>query len=260
MKLFIASVVLLVSGSVFAGDMCNVNVQGGLRITSEALEFSKDDAEQYKILGEQTLVVKGKEIKLNRDQQLLVTEYASSVRAIVPEVRQLTLDGIDLGAEAMKLVFDEFLGPNNSAAKDVHRAFSLLRTDVEKNFSSENPIYFNQKGGIADNFLGNEFESRVNAIMENSGKEVAWSVMKAFAVSFFSPGSTSANMEARMNKFGEKMEAEMTQRSKKLEARGDLVCGSVMALDRKEDAMRQAIPSIAEFNFLLLKKNQSASK
>src|SRR3954467_1164259 len=110
MKLFIASVVLLVSGSVFAGDMCNVNVQGGLRITSEALEFSKDDAEQYKILGEQTLVVKGKEIKLNRDQQLLVTEYASSVRAIVPEVRQLTLDGIDLGAEAMKLVFDEFLG------------------------------------------------------------------------------------------------------------------------------------------------------
>ena len=52
----------------------------------------------------------------------------------------------------------------------------------------------------------------------------------------------------------------MTQRSKRLEARGELVCGSVMALDRKEDAMRQAIPSITEFNFLLLKKNQSASK
>jgi hypothetical protein len=257
MKLFMASLVLIFAESACASEMCNLEVQGGLRITKSELEFSQDEVVQYKIANDQTLLVNGKPVKLNQKQQLLITQYAVGIRAMVPEVRQLTLEGIDLGAEAMKIVFDEFLGPDNSAAQEANQSFSLLKKDIEKSFTGDSPIYFNRKGGHEDNFFGNDFESRVNNIMETSGKEIAWSVMKAVGTSIL---SLDVSMESRMNKFGEKMEFQMKRRSEKLEKVSGTVCRSVVLLDLKEEEMKRAIPEVSEFNFLQLKTSQPAAK
>lgn len=254
MKWIMASVLCLSAACVQAKEACDMELEGGLRITKDALEFTQGDAAQYKILKDQTLWSKGRQVKLSDQQQILVTQYATSIRALVPEVRQLSLEGVDLAAQAMNLVFQEFLEPGNTTTQKIAKEFTLLRADIEQGFAAGKPININQQGVSDGDFLGTGFEQRISNIVEASGKEISWDVIKSVVSAVFSGDEKASNFEARMNKFGEKMEREMNARSAKLEKQGKSVCRSVAALDAKEEALRASIKEISHFNLILLKQ------
>ena len=81
MKWIVASVLCLSAACAQAKEACNMELEGGLRITKDALEFSQGDSVQYKILNDQTLWSKGRLVALNSGQQILVKEYATGIRA-----------------------------------------------------------------------------------------------------------------------------------------------------------------------------------
>lgn len=253
MKWIVASVLCLSAACAQAKEACNMELEGGLRITKDALEFSQGDSVQYKILNDQTLWSKGRLVALNSGQQILVKEYAAGIRALVPEVRQLSLDGVDLAAQAMNLVFQEFLEPGNTTTQKIAQEFTLLRTDIEQGFASGKPININQKGVVDGDFLGAGFEQRISNIVEASGKEISWDLIKSVVSAIFSGDEKASNFEARMNKFGEKMEREMKARSQKLEVRGNSVCRAVAALDAKEETLKVSIKEISQFNLIKMK-------
>jgi len=85
--------VLWVAVGVQAKEACDMELEGGLRITTGALEFTQGDKTQYKILKDQTLWRNDRQLSLDTKQQLLVEQYAMGIRALVPEVRQLSLEG-----------------------------------------------------------------------------------------------------------------------------------------------------------------------
>jgi hypothetical protein len=260
MKLVTAVVFLLATTSAHAKDACIVELVGGLRITKTALEFTEGDKPRYKIMSDQTLVINDRPLSLNQQQQLLVKQYASGIRALVPEVHQLTLEGVDLASEAMGLVFQELLEPDNQTARKVHNEFLLLRNDIGKSFASEKPININQKGLQDGDFLGMDFESRISKIVDASGKEISWNIIKSLGASIFSNDDKMGDFETRMNKFGERMEREMNVRAEKMEKRGDAVCLSVLALDRKEEELKQSIKEVSGFNLIAFKKTQQAQR
>ena len=99
MKQLAALVLSLMAGSVAAHNSCNVDLSAGLRISDSAIEFYEGDQSIYKIVEDQYLEVKGKAQKLTNTQQALVANYANHIRAAVPEVKGLALDGIDLAIE-----------------------------------------------------------------------------------------------------------------------------------------------------------------
>jgi hypothetical protein len=254
MKLVLAAVLLLIAICVQAKDGCGVELEGGLRITTTALEFTEGDKTRYKIINDQTLVVNGRPLSLNPRQQLLVQAYATSIRALVPEVHQLTLDGVDLASEAVGMVFQELLEPDDQTAQKIRNELSLLRNDIEQGFASGRPITINQKGIDHDDFLGMDFESRISKIIDSSGKKIGWNLIKSLSESIFPNDDKRGNLETRLNKIGERMEREMKVRSEKMEKREDLVCRAVLALDAKEEALKQSITEISEFNFIAIKK------
>lgn len=252
MKLVMAMVFLLASTFVQAKGGCDVELEGGLRITNQALEFTEGDKTRFKILNDQILIVDGRALNLDSHQQALVAQYAGSIRALVPEIHQLTLDGIDLASQAAGLVFQEFLGPENKTAKKIRAEFLLLRNDIEKNFASDTSLNINQKGFDDRDYFGMEFEKRIGNIIEASGEEISWAFVKSIGTAIFS-NDKNGNFAARMNKFGEKIEHEMSARAEKMERRGASVCMAVSALDRKEEEFRQAIREINSFNLIRLK-------
>lgn len=253
MKWIMTSVLCLSAACVQAKEACDMELEGGLRITKDALEFTQGEADQYKILKDQTLWSKGRQVKLNNQQQVLVTQYATSIRALVPEVRQLSLEGVDLAAQAMNLAFQEFLAPGNTTTQKIAEEFTLLRADIEQGFANEKPITINQKGFSDGDFLGTGFEQRISNIVEASGKEISWDLIKSIASAIFSGDEKASNFETRMNKFGEKMEREMKLRSQKLEVQANSVCRSVAALDAKEEALKVSIKEISQFNLIKMK-------
>lgn len=253
MKWIMASVLCLSAAWVQAKEACDMELEGGLRITKDALEFTQGDTAQYKILKDHTLWSKGHKVKLNDQQQILVTQYATSIRALVPEVRQLSLEGVDLAAQAMNLAFQEFLEPGNTTTQKIAKEFTLLRADIEQGFANGKPITINQKGFSDGDFLGTGFEQRISNIVEASGKEISWDLIKSIASAIFSGDEKASNFEARMNKFGEKMEREMKLRSQRLEVQAHSVCRSVAALDTKEEALKVSIKEIGQFNLIKMK-------
>jgi Protein of unknown function (DUF2884) len=253
MKWIMVSVLCLSAACAQAKEACDMELEGGLRITKDALEFTQGDAAQYKILKDHTLWSKGRQVKLNDQQQMLVTQYATSIRALVPEVRQLSLEGVDLAAQAMNLVFQEFLEPGSATTQKIATEFTLLRADIEQGFAAGKPININQQGLSDGDFLGSGFEQRISNIVEASGKEISWDLIKSVVSAVFSGDEKSSNFEARMNKFGEKMEREMKLRSQKLEVQAHSVCRSVAALDTKEEALKVSIKEISQFNLIKMK-------
>lgn len=255
MKWVAVSVLSLVSVCVQAKQACDMELEGGLRISSESLEFTQGDTTQYKILKDHTLWSNGHQVKLSDQQQMLVTQYATGIRALVPEVRQLSLEGVDLAAQAMNLVFQEFLAPGNATTQKIANEFMLLRADMEQGFAVGKPISINQKGFNNGDFLGAGFEQRISNIVEASGKEISWDVIKSVVSAIFSGDEKASNFEARMNKFGEKMEREMKVRSQKLEVRANSVCRSIVALDAKEEALKASIKEVGQFNLIKMKRS-----
>lgn len=253
MKLVIAVVLALMAANTLAKEGCEVDLDGGLRITKTALQFTDGENIRYQILNDQTLVVNGRTLPLGQQQQQLVSQYALGIRGLVPEVRQLTLDGVDLASDAVSLVFQELLEPDNQTAKNIRTEFVLLKKDIEKNFADDRPININQKGIRDYDYLGMDFEVRINKIIDASGKELSWSILKNLGSAIFSDDKRG-DFETRMNNFGARMEREMKERSTKLEKRSNLVCHSVSALDVKEEAFKQSIKEISFFNFITLKK------
>lgn len=253
MKWIAVSVLSLVSVCAQAKQACDMELEGGLRITHDALEFTRGNTAQYKILKDHTLWSSGRQVKLDDQQQALVAQYATSIRALVPEVRQLSLEGVDLAAQAMNLVFQEFLEPGNTTTQKIAKEFTLLRADIEQGFAAGRPININQKGVHEGDFFGLGFEQRIGNIVEASGKEITWDLIKRVASAIFSGDENNSDFEIRMNKFGEKMEREMKARSQKLEVRANAVCRSVTALDVKEEALKASIKEMSSFNLIKMK-------
>ena len=164
------------------------------------------------------------------------------------------MEGVDLAAQAMNLAFQEFLEPGNTTSQEIAKEFTLLRADIEQGFATGKPININQQGVSDGDFLGAGFEQRISNIVEASGKEISWDVIKRVVSAVFSGDEKASNFEARMNKFGEKMDREMKVRSQKLEARGNSVCRSVAALDAKEEALKASIKEISQFNLIKMKQ------
>ena len=237
-----------------------MELQGGLRITNTELEFTADDKLQYKILKDQDLWVKDRRVVLNPAQQQLVTQYATDIRALVPEVRQLSLEGVDLASEAMHLVFEELLEPDNDTAKKIDHEFSLLKRDIKNSFADGKPITVNQKGVSDGDFFGMNFEKRVSNIVEESGKEISWNLIKSLGGAIFSDSDKRGDFETRMNRFGEKMEHQMKQRSEQLDKRGNAVCHSIILLDAKEEELKKSIKEISQFNLIHIKPNSSVKQ
>lgn len=255
MKLAIATVFLLSAACAQAKEVCDVELEGGLRISSTVLEFTEGDEPRYKILNDQTLVVGDRPLHLDQKQQLLVKQYATNIRALVPEVHQLTVEGLDLASDAVGLVFQELLEPDNQTVQKVRNEFLLLRNDIEKSFANGKPININQKGIKDNDFLGMDFESRISKIVEASGKEISWNIIKSLGLAIFSDDKRG-DFETRMNTFGERMDRQMKVRSEKMEKHGDVVCHSVTALDRNEEELKQSIKEISSFNLIKLKPVQ----
>lgn len=250
MKIFIASVLVLSAGSAAAHNSCNLELDTGLRITDNSIEFYDEDKQTYKIVEDQYLVVKGQTLTLTQSQQEAVGHYAASIRATVPEVRGMALEGIDLAIEAITITFDGLLGDKNQVSAQLMTELNNVKSDVNRYFTSGNPISFNRGNNDSPDFLGKYFETRVERIMETSVQNSIGSIMIAMGKEVLASGGNMAAFEARMNKFGEQMEVQMNAKALRMEARGEQLCKSMRAVDASEEQLKHAVPSVEPFNII----------
>jgi hypothetical protein len=250
MKTFIASVLLLTAGSATAHNSCNLELDAGVRITDDSIEFYDGDKQIYKIVEDQYLVVAGDVFKLTRTQQDVVASYAASIRAAVPEVRNMALDGIDLAIDAITITFDSLLGEKNQVSAQLMTELNNVKSDVNRYFTSGKPISFNRGNEGTPDFFGKQFETRVERIVETSVQNSIGNIMIAMGKEVLASGGDMTAFEARMNKFGEQMEQQMNAKAVAMEARGENLCHTMRAVDAHEEQLKHAVPAVEVFNVI----------
>lgn len=256
MKSLLATAVLLSTTTVFAhetnfsSDSCDIDLNAGLRINKDLIEFTKNNKSLYKIINNDTLIVNGETVELNDYQQSLVTEYSSSIRAVLPEVKEIAFDAIDIAAEGVNLAFNELLGEDNEIGEELTTHLYGIRDEVDERFNSEKEFYIDENGELDDDFFGEEFEQRIESVVEDTIQNSLGSLLIAVGQEMLFAGGDMDAFEARMENFGEQIERDIEYRAEKLEKRGEELCSAVYKIDGIETQLSQSINELSDFNVL----------
>ncbi|HSC69347.1 MAG TPA: DUF2884 family protein [Cellvibrio sp.] len=250
MKTLIASALLLAAGSAAAHNSCNLELDAGMQITGNSIEFYAEDTPIYKIVEDKYLFVNGQAQPLSDLQQALVHKYASGIRAAVPQVQAIALEGIDLAITGTRLALDNFLGEKNQISMQLTTELKNVKSDVNRYFNSGMPLNFNRADNAMPQFLGEQFETRIERIVETSVQNSIGSIMMAMGKEIIASGGDMEAFEARINKFGEQMEQQMSLRASAIEVRGQRLCSTLRSVDDLEEQLRQAVPGVEPFDVI----------
>lgn len=244
------------SKALYAHDSCNVDLEAGITINKSKLEFFESENKDqvlYTIDNNANLTVRGEDISLDSDQQALVEQYSTSIRAMVPQVRNIAMEGVDLAIEGVNLAFNELLGEGNNIGADLTQELASIKEDVSTRFTIEHGFTLGENGLEDEELLGEEFEQRIESAVEKAVMGSMGSLLVALGQEMmFSGGDTDA-FETRMESFGENIEHEMELRTKKIERKADSLCLAAVEIDELEEALKASIESLSDINVITAK-------
>lgn len=258
MKTLIATAILVASTSISTNafahsiqhDNCDVEMNAGIKINTDVIEFSKNDKVLYTIEGESNLMINNESIYLSTEQEDLITQYSNSIRAVVPEVKGLAIEGIAMATEGVNMAFDELLGPGNDVGAELTNELNKISVEIQDKFSIEKGINLDEDGKIAGDFLDDEFEQRLESTIENAVKNSMGSLMMAVGQEMLFSGGDMDAFETRMENFGQQIEHQMESRGLAIEQRANSLCSSIQAIDVIESQLQQEIDVLADFDVL----------
>lgn len=262
MKTLIATALILASSAsyghdnIYSADSCNVDLNGGINISTKEIAFSKNKSPLYKIVGNDTLIVDGEVISLNSNQQALVSEYSTSIRAVLPEVKEIAVDAIDLAIDGVNLAFNELLGEGNNVSAELTTQLAGIRDDVDVEFDSNKDFYIDEEGFSGEDYFDEMFEQRIETAVENTIKNSLGSLMIAVGQEMLFSGGDMDAFENRMEAFGEQIEYEMETRGEGLEKRGEALCQSIIAIDELEEQLKSEVDELSNFNVITTSQNK----
>lgn len=236
--------------SSFSSDSCNIDINGGVRISQLEIEFFKNDNHLYKIIDNDSLIAKNYKVSLTPSQQSLISQYSYSIRELIPQTKSLATDALTLASDGVNLVFNELLGEGNSLAQDLSVHFNNISHQIEQHFAINNVIYFDESGFSGDKFFGEEFEQHIEAAIEQTLKNSIGSLMIAFGQELLSSGGDMDAFETKMERFGEQITHEVEARAAVIEKRADSLCESLINIDDLEERIKIEIPELSEFDVL----------
>lgn len=259
MKTLIASVLLFSTTSVFAHDShfssnsCDVDLTAGVKINKSFIEFSKNNHAVYRIVDNEKLIVNGNEISLTSHQQALITDYSSQIRAVVPEVKGIAFDAIELAVDGVNIAFNELLGQGNDVGAELTTKLYEIRDEVDARFSPDKEFSIDEHGVMSDEFFDQEFEQRIETIVEDTIQNSMGSLLIAVGQELLFAGGDMDAFEVKMEKFGEQIEDEMESRSEVLEKRGDALCHSIYKIDSVEEQLKTEIAELSTIDVISTK-------
>jgi len=268
MKTILATTLLLASSAAFAHNStndCEVDIHAGVSIAQHKIEFFKQGSDHkkgkslYSIVDDNNLFINGTKVSLTASQQSLVHEYSTSIRAVVPEVKSIAIDGINLAMEGVSIAFGELLGGDNEVTKDLVSELTKIRNEVDSRFDGQKAIYVDKDGFDGEEFFDKEFEQRIESTIENAVKKSIGSVLIAVGKEILFSDGDSDVFEARMEKFGEQLESKMELKAAKIEKRANGLCESMHAIDQLEEQIQTQFPQLVDYNLLSVEHHHSKS-
>jgi len=251
--LMIATV--LASASATAVE-CDFNFAGELQLQSNELFITTDAKQSIHINEQHQLFIDNQLQALSPNQQDLVQEYYQQINTIAPATADIAIDAIDVARNGVTLAFDELMGANNDASREIEQSLSELQLTLTKSFYSEDgSIQFNS---MQFEDTGSKFNSELEQRIEKVVQKSVGSLMIAMGKEMLFSGGDMQEFEQRMENFGQNVERQIETSVNQIESRAEQLCYQLQQLDATEQNIQHAIPQLAKLN--MLEVQQSSAK
>ncbi len=226
-RTFLFSALVLAATSAFAeSERCNIDSDYDVALSPDAITFSRDDgAPRSVVMHDGSLLVDGREAALTDADRERVRQFERDARALVPEVRAITMDAVDIAFTAMAEVA-RGLAPDNTT----------LQTKLETS-RAELIAEFDQPEGhfkIDEDAVAASVTRLVGEITPTLIGEITTAALSA---AFSGDESKARELERRAENMEADIEAKVKVRADALEARADTLCPKFVALDALDDAL-----------------------
>ena len=220
---------LLFSGTAIANgfDACEYESDFNVRIAPNALTFHRSAGAPAEVqMRSGRLFVDGRELALSAADRERVRRFEDAVRALVPEVKAIALEGVGIASEALTQVAKTFAG--KESAQTLERMNAVTADLIERIQNSDDSSQWDEA----------EFE-RVLASLTAELVPTMLGDVTSLALQVALSGDESAvkALEERAEKMEAELEARIEKRAEALEARAKGLCPRVAELDALETSL-----------------------
>jgi maltose-binding protein MalE len=205
---------------------CTIDSDYDVALSPEAITFSRDDGTPRSlVMHDGSLLIDGREAALNNADRERVRQFEHDARALLPEVRAITLEAVEIAFTAMTEVA-RGLAPDNAK----------LQAKLEDS-RAELLAQFDQPEGhfkIDEDAVAASVTRLVGEITPTLVGEITAAALSA---AFSGDESKAKAIEQRAENMEADIEAKVKVRADALEARAELLCPKFVALDELENTL-----------------------
>lgn len=218
---------------------CNFESDYTFSQQGRTLIFSRDAAPGKRILIQDSrLIVDGKDQVLSVRDKQRVGEFENEMRLLIPQVKLVTAEAIDIAFAALVEVSRALNGEqSNATVKKLHAAQIALHDSINKD-----PTLI----------INNDIDAKIiePIVTDFVPDIVAAAIKQALSLAFSGDDKKARAFEARMDNMGKQIEAKVDARAKKLEPLAQAMCARVRNLDKIEDGIGFQLSNREKINLL----------
>lgn len=247
---FIATALLLPTAQ---AQQCNVNFNYGVIIDPNHIRILDHGQTIVQINHDEQLFVGGREIPLNSEQYSLINTYSTGIRAQVPQIVSIAIEGVEIGLKAVNKVIGGLTGENSSSHRKLQENFDEMQMRLRKKFNHSDESYYiaPQDFDDFDEIFAGEFEQEIEAIVSDSIGTILMAVGEAMT------NRDEETIEQRVSTFDERIESigedlklEIGTKANNLEQRAEQFCQALSELDQIESKIQVSISALNEYNLI----------
>lgn len=218
---------------------CEVESSYELTIERDRLVFVKDGGGEIAFANGR-LLVDGKALALSRADASRVAEFERSVRALVPEVKSIARDAVEIAVVALTRMIDTFATEANRASFVAE--LDAMRVEIDTLIEQTNSTRGARNG---------EFEAKAREFAERIAPRIAGEFASQAVTAALSGDEARVKaIEAKAERLDKEIEASVEAPAKALEARANALCPRIKALDLIEDEFELRLPDGQPLNLV----------
>ncbi len=237
-------------------QQCSINLNYGVIIDPKHIRIVEKAQTQVQINNSNQLFIRGSEVTLTSEQQLLLTRFSTGIRQQVPEIVSIAIEGVDIGLKAVNEVVAGLTGENSASQQKVQAKFEELKWRIRARFNQSANNYYiaPQDLNDFDEMLTGEFEQEIEAMISAS----IGSIFEAVGQSMFADSDDNeyggetriTTFDNRLTSISKGLELEVSKRAKALDEKAAIFCQQLIQLDEIEAQLHQAIPALKDYNLI----------
>jgi len=233
---------------------CRVESRYGVQIDNDRLDFTRKASAgagpaRIELVGS-SIHIDGQAIALSPADRKRVDQFQSELRAMVPQVKQIAADSIEIAFVALATVVTQFSSDERRA--ELLDELQGLRIEADHAIATANST---------DALKNAAFERRIEAAVERIVPTLAGEfAAQAIRVAMSGDEDAAATIEQRANAFGEQIERSVEGAAKDLEAKVARLCPQVEALDAIDNSFEWRLPDGSKPELLEFSAQENTEK